>query len=121
MRPCPVHLAAFWLLAGGWGGVSAADICEPLRQRIEAQIAGTGALSFAVIVVNSEVPVAGKVVGTCAKGARKLVYVRGQEPGAAAAPARPAAPRASSRAKEENIITECRDGTVVRGSASCKS
>jgi hypothetical protein len=64
---------------------------------------------------------AGKVVGTCAKGTRKLVYVRGEERGAATSPARPATPRATSRTKDEDIITECRDGSIVRGNAGCKS
>lgn len=102
------------------GGAFAADICEPLREHIEFQIAGTGATGFAVIVVDADAEVAGKVVGTCARGARKLVYVRASGPLAAGRPARPAPSTVASRAGDEDIITECRDGTVVRGNASCK-
>lgn len=101
------------------GGAFAGDICEPLREHIEFQIAGTGATGFAVIVVEANAEVAGKVVGTCARGARKLVYVRAGTP-QMARPARPAAATVASRAGDEDIITECRDGTVVRGNASCK-
>ena len=99
-------------------GAFAADICEPLREHIEFQIASTGATGFAVIVVDADAEVAGKVVGTCARGARKLVYVRASAP-PMARPARPAA-TVASRTEDEDIITECRDGTVVRGNASCK-
>ena len=100
-------------------GAFAADICEPLREHIEFQIAGTGATGFAVIVVDADAEVAGKVVGTCARGARKLVYVRASTPQAVGRPARPAA-TVASRTDDADIITECRDGTVVRGNASCK-
>lgn len=101
------------------GAAFAGDICEPLREHIEFQIAGTGATGFAVIVVDADAEVAGKVVGTCARGARKLVYVRASGAQTTGRPARPAA-TVASRAGDEDIITECRDGTVVRGNASCK-
>ena len=101
------------------GGAFAGDICEPLREHIEFQIAGTGATGFAVIVVDADAEVAGKVVGTCARGARKLVYVRASGAQATGRPARPAA-TVVSRTEDADIITECRDGTVVRGNASCK-
>ena len=101
-------------------GAFAADICEPLREHIEFQIASTGATGFAVIVVDADAEVAGKVVGTCARGARKLVYVRAGTLQAAGRPARPAAATVASRTEDADIITECRDGTVVRGNASCK-
>jgi hypothetical protein len=101
------------------GGVQAADVCEPLREQIEFQIAGTGATGFAVMVVDADAEVAGKVVGTCAQGSRKLVYVRGGS--ASTRPVRPvAAPVPPARGNDAHIITECRDGTVVRGNATCK-
>ena len=121
MKPTPLSmplcLLGFGLLAGC---AHAADVCEPLREQIEVQIAATGATGFAVLVVDANAEVAGKVVGTCAKGARKLVYVRGAASGAGARSARtvPAAPVA--RSKDTHTITECRDGTVVRGYATCK-
>jgi Protein of unknown function (DUF1161) len=113
----PLCVLASGLLAGG---AHAADVCEPLREQIEFQIAATGATGFAVVVVDADDPLAGKVVGTCAKGSRKLVYVRGA--GVGAKPARPVAPVPVpvARGKDANTITECRDGTVVRGYATCK-
>jgi Protein of unknown function (DUF1161) len=104
----------------------AADICEPLREHIEVRIAASGGSGFAVIVADAETPVEGKVVGTCAQGSRKLVYVRGDKVGVASAArssVQPAAQRVASapRAPADNggVLTECRDGRVLRGHASC--
>jgi len=105
------------------GSAQAADLCEALREQIEVQIAATGASGFAVVVVDADAEVAGKVVGTCAKGSRKLVYVRGGVAAPGAKLVRPVGPVAKApvaRGKDANIITECRDGTVVRGNATCK-
>ena len=117
MKTVPLGALVLVLLAGG---AQAADVCEPLREQIEVQIAATGASGFAVMVVDANAEVAGKVVGTCAKGARKLVYVRGAVSGTGAKPARPVAAAPVVRSREANTITECRDGTVVRGYATCK-
>jgi hypothetical protein len=114
-----------------WGQVAwATGICEPLREQIEMQIAATGASGFAVVVVDAKATVEGKVVGTCAGGTRKLVYVRGVKVGGAAAtspgprptlpPARQGQTGRAAPAADDSIITECRDGTEVRGAASCK-
>lgn len=109
----------------------AADICGPLREQIEMQIASTGTTGFAVIVVDANAEVAGKVVGTCAQGMRKLVYVRGARAGGAAdntglgasanrPPARQGQTGRVAPAPDDGIITECRDGTEVRGAAICQ-
>jgi hypothetical protein len=110
-----------------WGQAAlATGICEPLREQIEMQIAATGATGFAVMVVDADAQVDGKVVGTCAKGTRKLVYVRGVTHGGAGT-TRPAVNRRSAAPvaapgtpADKDVITECRDGTVIQGSASCK-
>lgn len=112
------RLSAIGLLGLMTGTAGAADICEPLREHIEFQIAGKGVAGFAVIVVDADAEVAGKVVGTCARGARKLVYVRASDRPAAGGPTRPAT--VAAREPDQDIITECRDGTVIRGNASCK-
>jgi hypothetical protein len=101
-------------------GAAAADICEPLREHIEFQIASTGATGFAVVVVDANAQMAGKVVGTCARGARKLVYVRASDRPVAVRPTRPAPATIAAREQDDDIITECRDGTEVRGNARCK-
>ena len=115
----------------GWGlallaqDAWAADICEPLREQIEAQIAATGKSGFAVMVVDADADVAGKVVGTCAKGARKLVYVQSAATGAGTVASAKVAPRPAMAAQAPRsrgpvVITECRDGSVVQGNATCK-
>ncbi|MBL8387915.1 MAG: DUF1161 domain-containing protein [Hydrogenophaga sp.] len=101
--------------------VMAGDICEPLREQIEVQIAGTGKTGFAVVVADVDAPVAGKVVGTCAKGTRKLVYVLADNAGGRTA--RPAPPTTTALAPARPrgaVITECRDGSVVTALADCK-
>lgn len=114
------RLCAVGMLGLMAGAAWAADICEPLREHIEFQIASKGVTGFAVIVVDADAPVAGKVVGTCAQGARQLVYVRASDRPTAgrAVPSKPAT--VAAREQDEDIITECRDGTEVRGNASCK-
>lgn len=113
---------------------SAADNCEPIRQRIEANIASKGVTGFSVTVVAASAEVAGDEVGRCGHGTRKIVYTRdGASPGNAPAvmqpvapmPAKPASPSASGAAapaksvKGPPILTECKDGTVSMGGV-CK-
>jgi Protein of unknown function (DUF1161) len=84
--------------------------CETLRSEIEAKIRASGAAEFTLSVVDAASAAPGKVVGTCDRGAKKVVYVQraagGAEPSASAR--RPAA-----------VLTECKDGSVVVGS-DCK-
>ncbi|MCB2019131.1 MAG: DUF1161 domain-containing protein [Hydrogenophaga sp.] len=96
-------------------GPALADICEPLREHIEFQIASTGARDFAVVVVDVDDEVPGKLVGTCAHGTRKLVYVRAEKRRHTPTRVKPSVATAS----DDHVITECRDGTVVKGNASC--
>jgi hypothetical protein len=114
----------------------AADNCEPLRAKIEAQIAGTGVTGFTITTVDAAADVPGKVVGTCDNGTKKIVYARGTGPVRAAPTPTPAAPAAAAATapvqrpvakpkvtrkttREEDILTECKDGTVSMG-GSCK-
>lgn len=84
--------------------------CETLRSEIEAKIRASGVAEFTLSVVDAASAAPGKVVGTCERGAKKLVYVQraagGGEPAASAR--RPAA-----------VLTECKDGSVVVG-GDCK-
>lgn len=123
------------LAAGLLGGAAqAADICEPLRERIEAQVVAAGATDYVVVVLDIDTPAPGKVVGTCARGDRKIVYASGEEarqirerlaamaPVPAVIPAPVPVPVAPPKtaAVDPDMITECRDGSVVYGNASCK-
>jgi len=125
LKPSPILFA----LAFATSAVHAADNCEPLRAKIESQIAGAGVVDFTVNTVDAAADAPGKVVGQCGNGLRKIVYARGT--GAArAAPTPPTAPAGANavvprvRAKpkaghkitpEEAILTECKDGTVSMG------
>jgi len=121
------------------GTAQVPDNCEPLRAQIEASIMAKGVTGFALTVVASDAVVAGTVVGTCGRGTRKIVYARGAgpvKPTAAAsvstpatAPAKPLAvqppkPAGAVNAKrpmpDDDILTECKDGTVQRG-GDCKN
>jgi hypothetical protein len=88
--------------------------CETLRSEIDAKIRANGVAEFTVSVVDAATSAPGKVVGTCDRGTKKLVYVQraagGTEPAAAAAPAARRPP---------TVLTECKDGSVVVGS-DCK-
>ncbi len=101
-----------WLLPAALafaGAAHSAENCEALRSQIESKISAAGVTRFAVLTVDANAPAAGQVVGSCELGSKKIVYQR--EVGAAPAAA-PAAPRAPGN---EDILTECKDGTVSVG------
>ena len=81
-----------------------ASNCETIRARIDEKIRASGASNYTLSVVATEAKAAGKVVGSCDLGRKKIVYAPGQGP-----PARAEAP----------ILTECKDGTVSLG-GDCK-
>ncbi|MEZ5701350.1 MAG: DUF1161 domain-containing protein [Burkholderiaceae bacterium] len=126
------------LTLAGVGGAFAqtadqpANNCEPIRARIEANIASKGVSEFSVTVVDEAAPVSGEVVGQCDLGRKKIVYERGAPAAGAAAGVRaappPAAPSAGAAADkaapkapsaDRGILTECKDGTVTMG-GDCK-
>lgn len=97
---------------------AAAATCESLRRDIEAKIARAGVAEFSVTAVEAGASAPGKVVGTCDQGKMKIMYERltiaegVSRPG----PGKPATPLKRSN---EGMITECKDGSVVRG-GDCK-
>ncbi len=106
---------------------SFANNCDTLREQIQGKITAAGVTSFSVVVVDSAASAPGKVVGTCDKGAKKIMYTQqGTAPNrgapAAAAPASklPAStPPSPAKKGADAILTECKDGTVSVG-GSCK-
>lgn len=86
-------------------GAALADNCESIRARIDEKIKASGVSDYALSVVDKDVKVAGKVVGSCDLGRRQIVYARGQAPAAR---------------EEVPILTECKDGTVSMG-GDCKN
>lgn len=103
------HRAAAALLALA-ASASHGNNCDSIRAGIEAKIRASGTKSFTLSVLPAETRSAGRVVGSCALGSKKIVYV--QDGAASAAPARPAA-------KQERMLTECKDGSVTVG-GDCK-
>jgi hypothetical protein len=73
-------------------------------------------------VVDSAANAPGKVVGTCAKGAKKIMYTqqsaapRSAVPAAASSATKPTLP---AKKAADTILTECKDGSVSVG-GSCK-
>ena len=109
----PILAVLALLLAGP---AARADNCEAIQAEIEAKFRANGISGTRLATVDMDAEVPGRVVGRCGQGSRKIVVVQAgvPEPGAVpreAAPATPAAPAARRR----EVITECRDGTVVLG------
>jgi Protein of unknown function (DUF1161) len=118
---------------------SYADNCEDIRGQIEAKIKSAGVASYSVTVVDAAANAPGKVVGACAKGVKKIMYVQQVKPGAAVttapaataiarpaatpAPAAPAAsaakPKPPAKPPSDGVLTECKDGSVSVG-GDCK-
>lgn len=113
------------LTAPVWAQTTVLDNCEPLRERIEGNIASKGVTGFTVTVVDADASAPGDQVGTCGNGTRKIMYLKGvgvQAPAAAPASAQKPAAAATEKpraAAKEPILTECKDGTVSMG-GSCK-
>jgi len=99
---------------------SSASTCEELRTQIETKIRANGVAGFSVSIVEADASAPGRVVGTCDRGTRKLVYLNhgtaGARPSTAAAQDRP-----STAVKRDTapILTECADGTV-KSNGDCR-
>ena len=92
--------------AASAAATAAGENCDVLRAQIESRIAAAGVANFSVRVVAAEATVdTGRVVGTCGRGSRKIVYETQTAP--------PSAPARSQ------MLTECRDGSVPAG-GTCK-
>lgn len=114
-------LAVLVTQAAGAAGATAS--CEALQAQIEAKIRAAGVAQFTLTTVDAGARAVGKVVGTCALGARKIMYVAGPSAAPMATPcaaaSTPRARAAPSRPGTEAILTECRDGSVSMG-GDCK-
>jgi hypothetical protein len=97
------------LVLPAWAQAQAVD-CEALRTQIEARIRANGVAQPQVRVVEAAASAAGRVVGSCERGAKKIVYTASATAAGASAPA---APRRAS------VITECADGRVIT-EGSCR-
>lgn len=55
----------------------AADNCDQIKGDIDAKIKAVGVATYRLVVVDANETTAGKVVGTCEAGKKKIVYWRG--------------------------------------------
>lgn len=91
--PFGLLLAATLALPAAAEGLS----CETLREQISAKIRAGGVSQFTLVIADPSAKVDGRVVGSCERGSRKIVYTAGAGRGGDA------------------ILTECKDGTVSVG------
>ena len=92
-RPFLVSLLFLFASAAAYG-----QTCESIQSGIDARIRSSGVDHFTLKIVDAGTQTTGKVVGTCDRGTKKIVYAR---PGADA------------------ILTECKDGSITYG-GDCK-
>lgn len=86
-----------------------ANNCDSIAAGIDARMRAGGLQAFVLQVVDAAASSAGRVVGTCDRGSRKIVQVAAAASGAASGAVVPPARR------DDGIVTECRDGRVITG------
>jgi Protein of unknown function (DUF1161) len=119
-------VAALLLLAST---ASYADNCEEIRGQIDAKIKASGVANYSVLVVDSAVSAGGKVVGSCAQGAKKIMYTQlatastATDKPAVMQPATAIQPvikaKLPAQTAPDKILTECKDGSTSVG-GNCK-
>jgi hypothetical protein len=103
-KPPPFVLALAAFLAHTAGHASN---CEEIQAGIADRIRAGGITRFTLSTVDAEASAPGRVVGRCGQGSKKIMLV--QEPGVQGEPGA----KAPATARRREVITECRDGTVV--------
>jgi hypothetical protein len=108
---------------------SYADNCEEIRGQIDAKIKASGVVNYSVVVLDSAVSAGGKVVGSCAQGAKKIMYTQlatastatdkpaNMQPAVAIQPVIKA--KLPAQTAPDKILTECKDGSTSVG-GNCK-
>jgi hypothetical protein len=56
---------------------AAGKSCDELKTEIQAKLDAKGVQHYTLDVVDKDAEAAGKVVGTCEAGSKKIVYTRG--------------------------------------------
>ena len=101
--------------------IAQVDNCEPIRSQIEAKIKASGVIGFTVTVAETTATFAGKTVGSCANGSKKIVYLANQKPSGIVVPIQTTSAAAAQpmKKKASPILTECKDGSTSVG-GDCK-
>lgn len=96
--PTPPRLAGLLLASALALPASAEGLsCGTLRDQIATKIRAGGVSQFTLVIAEQAAKVDGRVVGSCERGSRKVVYTAGKG------------------GSSEAILTECKDGTVSVG------
>ena len=83
-------IVAAALVVPASGYAQAAKPCEELKSEIAKKMDANGVKSYSLDIVEKDKDAAGKVVGTCDGGTKKIVYTRSTD--TASSPQAPAAP-----------------------------
>jgi Protein of unknown function (DUF1161) len=108
-------------LALGWACHAAVgQTCEAIQAQIDTKIRATGTANFNLATVPAESTAAGKLVGTCDRGAKKILYTRvGSVAGASSVAASAVQPNRVKNPTPSPMLTECKDGSMSLG-GDCK-
>ena len=119
MRQATLRLAQLAALALLAASATAQTLsCERLREEIAAKFRAGGVAQPNLQVLDKDAATPGQVVGRCEQGSRKIVRLAAAEgsttpPTAAASTAR--STTAGRRGADDDLLTECLDGSVQRG------
>ncbi len=108
----PHLFAAALLLLASTASHADNNNCDTIRAQIDAKVRASGVTDFSLAVIEANAQADGRVVGSCDLGTRKIVYLKTSSPGAT--------PQSKPRPAREQILTECKDGSVSMG-GDCKS
>ena len=117
----PAHTLALLLLAS----TAQANNCDAIRADIDARVRANGIGNHSLSVVDRAALAPGRVVGSCDQGSKKILMTQpgmsalatAAGPAAASATGQPAPSRRDPRRSTttDDILTECRDGSIVTG------
>ena len=100
---------------------TASQTCESIQSQIDLKIKAAGVKNFTLKVVDAGIETTGKVVGTCDRGSKKIVYLQNDLAGRSSPASQTFPGKASRPVKTDSdaLLTECKDGTVTYG-GDCK-
>ena len=104
-RPQAAHRLVPWcLLLATSGALAQASNCEAISAQISAKVRAGGVQQFTLTTVDTSASAPGRVLGSCERGSKKIMYV-----------ATPGAEKGRPAPRNDAILTECKDGTVSVG------
>lgn len=92
-----------------------AEPCEILLAQIDAKIREGGATNFTLMTVDADSTDAGRVIGTCGMGRKKILYTSVSGSSRSTLPTLPSGatmgnPTGLARARSAAVMTECKAG-----------